>query len=62
MLYFKYKDKTHSWVLPVYENTVMQENPDIMKITNPEAEFIGEVTESEYKNQFVNPQQEFDFG
>jgi len=62
MLYFKYKDRNHSWVLPVYENTVMHQNPDIMKITNPDAEFCGEVSEEEYEKQFVNPQQEFDFG
>ena len=57
MLYFKFADKTHSWVLPVYENSVSAINPKKTFEWDKSIKFIGKVTEAEYDEQFREWQQ-----
>ena len=52
MLYFKFKDNTHCWVLPVYEDSVMAKTPNACFSWDQTIKFVGEVTKSEYKEQF----------
>lgn len=62
MLYFKFKDNFHSWVLPVYENSVMAKRPDDCFSWDKTIHFCGAVTKAEYDEQFKKPvQQSFDF-
>ena len=52
MLYFKFKDNTHCWVLPVYENSVMAKDPNTCFSWDQTIKFVGEVSEAEYEEQF----------
>ena len=65
MLYFKFKDNIHSWVLPVYEDSTMAKEPDNCFAWDNTIRFVAEVEKSEYDKQFeprLIPQQlEFNF-
>lgn len=50
--YFKFKDNTHSWVLPVYEGSYTAQHPAESFPWNKSCKFVGEVTEAEYNKQF----------
>ena len=52
MLYFRYKDNTHSWVLPVYEDSVCAKNPDVCFEWDKTIKYIGKATRTEYDKQF----------
>ena len=57
--YFKFKDNTHSWVLPVYEGSYTAQHPTESFPWNKSCKFVGEVTEAEYNKQF-EPEPELD--
>lgn len=52
MLYFKFKDNTHSWVLPVYKDSIMARNPNGCFAWDRSIKFVGETTKQEYDEQF----------
>ena len=52
MVYFRFKDNLHSWVLPVYEDSLMFKNPDTCFSWDKSIKFVGEVTRAEYDEQF----------
>ena len=52
MLYFKFKDNTHSWVLPVYKDSIMARNPNGCCAWDRSIKFVGETTKQEYDEQF----------
>ena len=52
MKYFKFKDNTHSWILPVYEDSYTAQHPVESFPWNKDISFVGEVTEAEYNKQF----------
>ena len=52
MVYFRFKDNFHSWVLPVYEDSFMFKNPDACFSWDKSIKFVGEVTRAEYDEQF----------
>jgi len=52
MLYFKFKDSIHSWVLPVWEDSEAAKNPNNCFDWDLSIQFVGEVTEADYDAQF----------
>ena len=52
MIYFKFKDNTHSCVLPVYEDSVMARDPNDCFSWDKSVKFVGETTRKEYDEQF----------
>lgn len=50
--YFKFKDNTHSWILPVYEGSYTAQHPTESFPWNKSCKFVEEVTEAEYNKQF----------
>ena len=63
MKYFKFHDNTHSWILPVWENSIMAENPTAEWSWDKTVKFVCETTQEEYDKQFQPKpkQQEFQF-
>ena len=52
MIYFKFKDNTHSWVLPVYEDSVMAHNPNSCFSWDKSIKFVCKTSQKEYDEQF----------
>jgi hypothetical protein len=61
MLYFKFKDNLHSWVLPVYEESTMAKEPENCFGWDNTIKFSGQVTKAEYDAQFEHAQASFNF-
>lgn len=55
--YFKFKDNTRSWILPVYEGSYTAQHPAESFPWNKDIIFVGEVSEEEYNRQFQKQQE-----
>ena len=63
MKYFKFKDNTHSSILPVWENSVMANEPTAEWSWNKTIKFVCETTKEDYDKQLepTLKQQSFEF-